>query len=222
MKISKSSTIYDSLFTSNTPNIPYEDHVPELKKNIKKETKNKDQSWRDLDNQKVMRRSAEGDLGVNRVLNSGVGGEKTEKNSLNFIGGKNQNSIFDCDKLKTLAQTPSDDEKTAQEKSDIAKVKAGWKEDRLTQMAEGIIENSLNGGVKNVSVIDGSAGKRDLPKNSISIFDQGDFERVAEKTDGEKLRDKPKQAKDESWRKTGKSKKLDSTDFFENLINRLK
>lgn len=221
MKISKSNTIYDSLFTSNTPNTPFEDHVPELKKNIKKESKSKDESWRDIDNQKAMRRSAEGDLGTNRVLNSGVGGEKTEKNSLNFIGGKNQNSIFDSDKLKSLAQTPSDDEKTAQEKSDIAKVKAGWKEENLTRMAEGIIENSLNGGVKNAHTTDGSAGKRDLPQNNISMFDNGSFDRIAEKTDGEKLKDKPKKAKDESWKRTGKSTKLDSTNFFDNLLNRL-
>ena len=221
MSIRNSKDIYSSFFTSNVPDTPYEDHVPELKKNIKKEAKARDESWKDLGNNKAMRRSAEGDLGSNRVLNSGVGGEKTESNSLNFIGGKNQNSIFDSGKLQSLASTPSDDEKTAQEKDRIQKVKAGWEEDRLTQMAEGVIENSLNGGVKNVSTTDASAGKRDLPQNGISIFDEGDFQRIPEKTAGEKLKDKPKIAKDESWKQTGKSTKLDSANFFDNLLNRL-
>ena len=220
MKIQKSNN-FDGLFSSNIPDGAFEDHVPELKKNIQKEAKSKDQSWRELDNQKAMRRSAEGDLNENRVLNSGVGGEKNDSNSLNFIGGKNQNSIWESDKLQSLANTPSDDEKTAQEKDRIQKVKAGWEEDRLTQMAEGVIENSLNDGVKNISAKDASTGKRDLPTNSISIFDESDFQRVPEKTAGEKLKDKPKQAKDESWKRTGSSTKLDSTNFFDNLLSRL-
>jgi len=221
MKVQKNDNIYASFFTSNVPDVPYSEHVPELKKDIKKEAKAKDESWRELENQKAMTRSAEGDLGGNRVLNSGVGGEKNESNSLNNMGMSNQNSIWDSGKLQSLANTPSDDEKTAQEKERIQKVRAGWEEDRLTQMAEGVIENALNGGVKNVSTKDASAGKRDLPTNGISIFDEGDFERVPEKTAGEKLKDKPVQAKDESWKTTGASTKLDSTNFFDNLMNRL-
>jgi len=220
MKIQKSNN-FDSLFSSNVPDGAFEDHVPELKKNVQKEAKTKDQSWRSLENQKAMTRSAEGDLGANRVLNSGVGGEKNESNSLNNMGMSNQNSIWDSGKLQSLSNTPSDDEKTAQEKDRIKKVRAGWEEDRLTQMAESVIENALDSGVKNVSTKDASVGKRDLPTNGISIFDDSDFQRVPEKTAGEKLKDKPVQAKDESWKTTGASTKLDSTNFFDNLINRL-
>lgn len=220
MKIQKSSN-FDSLFTSNVPEGSFEDHVPELKKNIKKESKTKDTSWRQLENQKAMKRSAEGDLGKNRILNSGVGGEKNEKNSLNFIGSQNKNSIWNSEKLQALSGTPSDDEKTAQEKDRVKKVKAGWEKERLDEISKGIIENALDGGVKSANVQDGSTGKRDLPQNNISIFDENDFQRIPDKTSGEKLKDKPKVAKDESWKKTGKSTKLDSTSFFENLLNRL-
>jgi len=221
MKIQKSDSIYSGLFSSNVPEGPYDEHVPELKKDIKKEAKSKDTSWRELDNQKAMTRSAEGDLGVNRVLNSGIGGEQSDSQSGNFIGGTDKNSIWDSGKLQALSSVPSDDEKTSQEKDRVMKVKAGWEEDRLTQMAEGIIENTLDSGIKNINAQDASAGKRDLPQNGISIFDEGDFERIPEKTSGEKLKDKPKQAKDDSWKKTGKSTKLDSTDFFNNLLSRL-
>lgn len=221
MRIQKQNGIYSGLFTSNTPSESLENHVPELKKNIKKESKTKDTSWRSFENQKAMRKSAEGDLGVNRVLNSGIGGEKSESQSMNFIGNQNQSSIWDSEKLQKLSQIATSDEISKQEKSDIQKTRAGWKESSLTELADNITKHSLKIGIEKMPVQDGSAGKRNLPTNNISIFDNNNFERIAEKTDGEKLKDKPLKAKDESWKKTGKSTKLDSMSFFDNLLSRL-
>jgi hypothetical protein len=63
--------------------------------------------------------------------------------------------------------------------------------------------------------------------NGISIFDTGDFDRVPEKTAGDKRRDEIKEAakapKDRSWVQTG-SKSVTSSDivnrFIDSLLNK--
>ncbi len=171
-----------------------------------------------------MRKSHEGDLSGNIVLNSGVGGEKSESQSMGFLGAENSNSIWNSQKLQDMAKVADSQEKIAQEKADIQKTRAGWKEESLNELADNVAKHALNDGVSSMSVKDGSEGKRQLPQNNISIFDSEAFERIAEKTDGEKLRDKPEKAQDDSWKKANNSKAqstTDSVDFFDNLINRL-
>lgn len=222
MKLHKSDS-FDGLFSSNVPNGSYKDHVPELKKDLKKEAK-KDDSWRDMDNQKAMRKSYEGTLDANRVLNAGNGGEKSESQSMNFLGSHNANSIWNSKKLQDLAKTADSQERIAEEKADVARVRAGWKEENLTELADNLKKHALNDGVTPMSVKDGSEGKRQLPQNNISIFDDEAFQRVAEKTEGEKLRDKPEKVQDETWKNASNSKAqytTDSVDFFDNLLKRM-
>lgn len=60
-------------------------------------------------------------------------------------------------------------------------------------------------------------------KNNISIFDTADFEKLAKKTDGEKLSDKNQEKrsqKDESW-KTNEGT-LSSKDLFNNFFDNMK
>lgn len=209
----------NSLFSSNVPEGSYQDHVPELKKDIKKESK-RDDSWRDVESQKAMRKSYDGDLSSNRVLNSGVGGEKSESQSMNFLGSHNTNSIWNSKKLQDLTKVADSQERIAQEKSDIAKVRAGWKQENLDELAENIKNHALNDkAISRLATQDGSEGKKSLPQNNISIFDSEAFERIPEKTAGEKLKDKQETPKDDSWKKASKAQRVtDSVDFFDNLL----
>lgn len=222
MKIQKSDSL-EGLFSSNIPSGSYKDHVPELKKDIKKESK-KDDSWRNVENQRAMRKSVDGTLDANRVLNAGNGGEKSESQSMNFLGSHRANSIWNSKKLQDIAKVADSQEKIAQEKADIAKVRAGWKQENLDELAENVKKHALNDGVAPMSVQDGSEGKRTLPQNNISIFDSDAFERIPEKTAGEKLKDKPEKGQDDTWKSAANSKAqstTDSTDLFNNLLSRM-
>ncbi len=109
-----------------------------------------------------------------------IGGPKKQ------IGSETSNSIWDSGNLEKLKNSVDNKEKTAKEREDINKLRKGMKQERLDEMVANLQDTDTRK-TSTVNSMAPHAGSRyKTPKNAISIFDKGEFERVPEKTDGEK------------------------------------
>ena len=109
-----------------------------------------------------------------------------------------------------MLESKTEREKIAEYKAEDKKTKADLdREMRLNETVEAI-ENKADtrkvSGVTNIGDMKEVSYKS--PTNSISIFDTGDFQRIPEKTDGEKVSERARQekAKDDSWINISKAK----------------
>jgi hypothetical protein len=132
-------------------------------------------------------------------------------------GGPNQpktgNSIWEPDRI---AKKIDDAELTNRERTKIAKDERAEavrseSQQRLDAMVESIreagIDQRKDATVKPI-IQSGEPQAYASPNNAMSIFDKGDFERVPEKTEGEKLADSKAARRaeiDDSWRFGGKA-----------------
>ena len=214
MKINKAGDTFGGLFSSSSEK--FADHIPEMKKDIKKQTKTKDTSWMNPQNQRPIKSAQTSQS--SSVLSAGRGGEDFSKSGNRFQGFDTNNSIWDSNKLKFTEK--SNDEITRDEKLEIERVRKGMKQDRLDQMISDLEKAPIHAkkSVFGESNKDASTVNKYVPKESNSIFDKGNFERVDEKTAGEKLKDIPMKEKDKSWMEPKSSKRDAGTDFFENLM----
>lgn len=148
------------------------------------------------------------------------------------MGYERNNSIFDPNVIARQAQEQGNDERIRETNAKIAKQR---EEAKLTSRYETIDGESLvdalkqidqrkDAGVRSVGAQEAHKYDNKLPMNGISIFDTDDFQRVPEKTAGEKRRDEIKEAakapKDRSWVQNG-AKTVTSTDIVDNFINSL-
>jgi len=202
-----------------------ESEVKYLKEEKKDSSKNlksiaENQKSKKLDNSEAINKTVK-----HSILNAGTSlRENTPKTNRGYIGQTTNNSIFDPDRIKKSTKTKSNDEKTQELKSDMQKVKAGWKESSKQELIEKLQEtiNKKDSNITSLHHSDGSSGKKNTLKSSISIFDlDNDFSRIPTKTEGEKSRDETRQRKESKktdWIETNKNS---SMNFMENLLNNL-
>ncbi len=142
-----------------------------------------------------------------------------------FIKSETSNTVFENNKTEKLSI--DNKTKTIQEKQKIADNKRLAEEKRMIELAESLKQSNItkSSTISPMNSLRGS--KYNMPQQGISIFDSGDFERVAEETDGERVKNeniKKNSQKDDSWRNGGKSKSTKESveNYFQNIFNKTK
>lgn len=123
------------------------------------------------------------------------------------------NSIWDSDIVKKQSEFKSSKERTEEEKSNINKYRNSIKQESLDRYADqlSLTETSKESSIKNDSTNEG--GTFGVSKNNMSIFDDAyDFSKLPEKTEGEKVSEEARKAKekDDSWKINNGTKKMSS------------
>lgn len=161
-------------------------------------------------------------IGDKSILSAGRGTITDDGGAKNQIKFQSSNSIWDSGKLTEMIGTPDNKEKTISEKQDISQKQAEIRQDRVNDMVENL-QNTDNRKANGVSSIgEYSGGSYHKQSNSMSIFDNSlDFERVPEKTAGEKVAEKARQPKekDENWKKDCKN--VSSRSLFNRMFDNL-
>ena len=163
----------------------------------------------------------------NAILSAGQGSITNIGGPKKQLGSETNNSIWDSGVLERIAGTPSNKEKTAEDKEEIETLRNSMKSGRIDEMVESLKETDQR---KDATVTgmseyhDRDARSYQLPSRNISIFDtkeEMDFRRVPEKTAGEQSIEEaaiPKE-KDESWKDIKGAPRLKNTldTLFDNL-----
>lgn len=150
---------------------------------------------------------------------------KDDKSSYSYTSKLNSNSIFNPNRIDDIIGTEDNKTKTLKEHEQIQNIRKAEKQKRTDEMVDLLKKTDQTKGdaVSLSGLFSGTNYK--MPKNNMSIFDSEDFERTAEKTEGEIVSEDNKKRnsqKDESWKEgkqTVSSKDLVS-DFFNNLLNK--
>jgi hypothetical protein len=210
------------------PDKSFKNHQPELRKDLPSKKSAKSRDWATQKPNTRMSNSSAIDSRGSKFLNSGKGDVSDDRGPKKQLGVHNQNSMWDSGVIDRLAQTKRSDENMSEEKSSREKVKNGFREDRMNELAEGIrnVDTRKAETIENMSAQDGSADRKayQRPSNHISIFDDSaDFSRLPTKTRGEKVAEtarKPRE-KDLSWREVkGTSKNSGAIDsLFQKLTS---
>ncbi len=140
-----------------------------------------------------------------------------------FTKSDSANTIWDADKNAKASQSMDNKSKTIQEKEHIASNKRDAENKRVSDLAETLKSTLLDKAstVSSAGILSGTNYKES--EKNMSIFDNKDFMRVVEQTEGEKLSADIKQRKsqvDDSWRNGGKvvSSKKFTKDLFDGLF----
>lgn len=137
-----------------------------------------------------------------------------------YIKSETSNTLWNSDKTAKL--TKDNKEQTIEEKKSVATNKREAEQKRMDDLVEELktTELSKTSNITTAGYLKGSNYK--LPNNNMSIFDTQDFQRLAEKTEGEKLTEnvqEKKNQKDESWK--GDKKAVSSLDLIKGYFNKL-
>ena len=145
------------------------------------------------------------------------------------IGSERSNTIFEPDKVEHLAKQKGNDERIKEEIAAEQRHREHMKDvsryetinlDRLAEAIENG-ETRKDGGVHSMATQEHSGYRNRVPANGISIFDKKDFERVPEKTAGEKRKTELKKLanapKDRSWVQRGAAT-VRTSDFLDRMI----
>ena len=132
---------------------------------------------------------------------SDMGGPST------FTKGESANTIWDANKNARASKEMDNKTKTIQEKEDIASNKRDAENKRVSDLAETLKSTLLSktSTVSPAGILSGTNYKES--ERNMSIFDNKDFMRVKEQTDGEKVSadiKEKKSQKEDSWRNGGK------------------
>lgn len=223
-KISNENTlsIFDVLASKQEP---LKDRQPEMKQKVVKE---KDRSWVEASKAATLSHNTPDVVDLGRKGNSvrsarcSAEGITNEGGSENGFGVAGKNSIFDSDVLSRLAESQSNKENTVAEKktaNDIRTQKSQeWKTE--SQMHVGETESEFMSRKSSLELESRSieTNRRQwTPQNTISMFDNNDFERIADSV-GENLQ-KRVAKKDNSWRQAKKAETIQ--DQQNGMIDRL-
>jgi len=151
-----------------------------------------------------------------------IGGPRKQMNS------QTSNSIFDCEVLDRLRVIKDSSEETAEIKSNVNRVRNSINDEVMNNLAESLksTDQRKSSTVSPMSQYSGSSYNK--PANGLSIFDQDmNFERVPEKSDGEKLSAKlaeDREKSNDSWRDTSKANSIRSLEdrLIDSFMNREK
>lgn len=136
------------------------------------------------------------------------------------------NSIWDSDRLVKMKGEIDSKEASKAEKESMTQLRKKMEQERTDELVAGIqsTDSTKDSSVNQMNRFQGH--KFISPTNNISIFDNGNFDRVPEKTAGETVADDNAQKraqKDESWKNNGKafSSKDVTNRLFDGLVNNL-
>jgi len=148
------------------------------------------------------------------ILSAGKGSVSDFGGPSKYVGSQTSNSIWDSNVIENLASVKDSGEKIKEENIQTKEKRKAIKEERLEDMTKSLQETDMrkSNGVSNSGEFKGS--KYNMPQNNISIFDNAEFERVPEKTEGEKIAEK-ETTKDDSW------KNLKGTTKTNDYLNKL-
>ena len=152
---------------------------------------------------------------------------KDEGGPTKYMKGESSNTLWDNNKSARISQEIDSKTKTTQDKKVIADNKRHAEEKRMNTMVEALKSTDITKG----SAISPSGSSSHTGTNyknrsgSMSMFDIQDFERLPEKTAGEKVSEdnaSRKGQKDDSWRGGSKSTTTREvvSDFFDSLMNK--
>jgi hypothetical protein len=150
------------------------------------------------------------------------GVDSISKETSKYIG-KIGNSIFEPDKLEKMSKTQSNDEKTREEKAKVAQVRKNWKDEATNKLMKELesVDTRKDAAVYRLS--ETSEGKGFIGKTGLGMFDMDKFEKLPEKTSGEKLYEENMQRRNKKdyIPELNKSRKLGSTcdSIFNAIMN---
>jgi len=155
-------------------------------------------------------------------ISSARTGQITDNNGPSkYIKSESSNTIW---KNKTTKEVDSKT-KTIQDKEQISSNKRQAEQNRMENLVNSLKSTDLSkaSAVSPAGNFKGTNYK--ISNNDMSMFDKKDFQRLEEKTGGEKVSEEVKEAKnqiDESWRNGGKSisSKETTKRFFDNIFNK--
>ncbi len=153
----------------------------------------------------------------NPILSAGQGNISDFGGPSKYVKSETSNSIWDSNKLESLAKREDSGEKIKQENKQATLKRENIEKERMNEMVESLQNTDIRK-ADNVSSIGGFKGsKYNMPQNNISIFDDEEFERVPEKTNGEKLAEIERNKKDDSWKDIRKP--TTTKDFFNKMFD---
>lgn len=143
-----------------------------------------------------------------------------------YMGSETSNSIWDPEVVERASKTKDNGERIREEKAAIAKQQAERKQaemqintDALKDLMNDVKAKRAASGSE--QQVPGSWSKR-IPQSGMSIFDNGDFSKIPEKTTGEKLAEQKaaeaaSRDQDRSWADNRKA--LKSSDILNRMID---
>lgn len=154
------------------------------------------------------------------ISSASTGAIKNDKNSSQIIGLKNSNNIWNDNDLFNTKEDSK--EKVQKQKEEILSNKRVAEQKRMQELADNL-KQTQSGQISSISLNGHYQGSKYYsPTNNMSIFDTKDFERIVEKTEGEKITEEnrnKRSQKDESWKNSGKQ--LSSKDITEKMIKNI-
>ncbi len=151
----------------------------------------------------------------------------------NNLKSHSTNSIWEPDYLEKKAKIKGNDErlkevnKREQKRRDELKNATRHELINDKELQEALENNELR---KDQSITKLSEGNdsynydKRIPQGGMSIFDNGNFDKIAKKTKGEKIKGenlKRANKKDRSWSKSPEDQQVSSSKIFENMINNM-
>ena len=172
---------------------------------------------------KTLRHKDNGFITLHHISSARTGIIKDEGGPTKYIKSDSSNTLWDNNKIENL---PMDSKtKTIQNKERIITNKREAEQKRMNDLVEALknTDQTKASAVSKMSTLEGSSYK--VPVGNISMFDSKDFDKLPEKTAGEKITENninKKNQKDDSWRDEGKSitTKEVVSEFFDNLMQK--
>ncbi len=155
------------------------------------------------------------------IFSAMTGAITDERGPSRYIKSESSNTLWDNDKINKI---PIDNKmKTKEEKLSIADNKRHMEQSRMDALANALksVDQSKSTSVFSTGSYQG--GNYKSTASSMSLFDSSDFERLPDKTSGEKIKEDNlirRSHKDDSWRGNSKSvtAKEVVSNFFDNLL----
>ncbi len=159
------------------------------------------------------------------IFTARTGVIKDEGGPTKYTKSESSNTLWDSDKTARALQEIDSKTKTIQDKAAIADNKRHDEKKRMDMLVEALrsTDQTKASAVSPAGTYSGTNYK--TPVNHMSIFDTKDFERLQDKTAGEKVTEdnnSRKNQKDDSWRGGGKSVKVSEivSEYFNQLLQK--
>lgn len=200
-------SVFDSL---NVDHVPLDKRSPEIKKKAQKQ---RDDSWQENRAAAKLSHNNIDEIDIYRKDKSirsarcGTDGISHDKSAESGFGTAGRNTISDSETLDRISESRSNKELTTEEKRDTAEARrqkeAEWRQSHshLPGETDEDFMKRRNIPIGNASV--GSNKKQWVPSGKISMFDEQDFQRVADDHSADKF--KTPKLKDDSWKQVRKA-----------------
>jgi hypothetical protein len=155
------------------------------------------------------------------ILSAGQGSITDFGGPKKYIGSQTKNSIWDSDVIEKLSKSDDSGEKIKSERMESVTRREDIQRDRLTSMVESLQNTDLRKANSVAGISEVAETTYKAPSRNISIFDSGDFDRVPDKTAGEKAVEESRKVKDkdDSWKTIDKGSSTKSV--FDTLFDKL-